>query len=96
MANEAQQQLDDQQARNLADMRAAEQPEPTDVEVADGRFAYAAYGAESGAGSTTWDGRPMPTWDGLGDRQRAGYIAIGRAFAGRGGSPAGGSPDDRA
>lgn len=83
MANEAQRQLNEQSARNVADMRAAEQPEPTDAEVEAGRYAYAAYGSESGAGDTTWDGRPMPTWDQLGDRQRAGYIAIGRAFTDR-------------
>lgn len=81
--NEAQQQLADQSARNLADEAAREHPMPTQAEVDAGRFAYAAYGAPSGAGDTTWDGRPMPTWDQLGDRQRAGYIAIGRAFAAR-------------
>jgi hypothetical protein len=84
VANEAQQQLEDQRARNLADQAADENPEPTEAEVTDGRFAYAAYGAESGAGTTTWDGRPMPTWNELGDRQRAGYIAIARALAARG------------
>lgn len=81
--NDAQRQLNDQRARNLADQGAAEQPDPTPQEITDGQFAYAAYGSESGAGDTTWDGRPMPSWDQLGDRQRAGYIAIGRAFARR-------------
>lgn len=59
-------------------------PSPTDVEVIDGRFAYASYASPSGAGDTTWDGRPMPTWDEMEDRQRAGWIAVGRAFAARG------------
>lgn len=81
--NDAQRQLNEQRARNLADMRAEQQPDPTDAEVDDGRYAYAAYGATSGAGDTTWDGRPMPGWDDMGDQQRAGWIAVGRAFVGR-------------
>jgi hypothetical protein len=81
--NEAQQQLADQSARNLADEAAALVEVPDATEVADGRFAYAAYGAPSGAGDKTWDGRPMPTWEQMGDKQRAGWIAVGRAFAAR-------------
>lgn len=78
--NDAQLQLHEQSARNLAGEAAAQSPEPTPDEVADGRFAYAAYGSPSGAGDKTWDGRPMPSWDEMGDQQRAGWIAVGRAF----------------
>jgi hypothetical protein len=81
--NEAQQQLANQSARNLADEAALARPTPTEEEVSDGQYAYAAYGAPSGAGNRTWDGRMMPAWDQLGDQQRAGWIAVGRAFAAR-------------
>jgi hypothetical protein len=81
--NDAQRQLNEQSARNLAGEAAAENPEPTEAEIADGRFAYAAYGSPSGAGDRTWDDRPMPGWDDMGDQQRAGWIAVGRAFARR-------------
>ncbi len=87
--NEVQQELANQSARNLADEAAAARPVPTEDEVSDGQYAYAAYGATSGAGKTTWDGRPMPTWDQRGDRQRAGYIAIARAFTARAAERAG-------
>lgn len=81
--NEVQQQLANQSARNIADEAAVARPRPTEAEVSDGQYAYAAYGAASGAGARTWDGRPMPSWDQMGDQQRAGWIAVGRAFAGR-------------
>jgi hypothetical protein len=82
--NDAQRQLADQSAANLAAEGAAAAPDgPTEQEIADGRFAYAAYATPEGAGDKTWDDRPMPTWDEMGDRQRAGWIAVGRAFARR-------------
>lgn len=67
-------------AHALVAAAAAARPTPTEQEVTDGRFAYAAYATPSGAGDTTWDGRKMPRWDDLGDQQRRGWIAVGRAF----------------
>lgn len=87
--NEVQQELANQSARNLADEAAVARPRPTEAEVSDGQYAYAAYGAASGAGTRTWDGRPMPTWDQMGDQQRAGWIAVGRAFNARAAAAAG-------
>lgn len=81
--NDAQQQLNEQSARNLAGEADTREPVPTDAEISDGRFAYAAYGSPGGAGDKTWDGRPMPSWDGMGDQQRRGWIAVGRAFRDR-------------
>lgn len=67
-------------AHALVAAAAEARPTPTAQEVTDGLFAYAAYATPSGAGDTTWDGRKMPGWDDLGDQQRAGWIAVGRAF----------------
>jgi hypothetical protein len=36
-----------------------------------GRLAYAAYAVSTGG--KTWDGRTMPSWDGLGDAIRAAW-----------------------
>jgi hypothetical protein len=81
--NEAQRQLAEQSARNLATAAAEQAPDPSEEEITGGRFAYAAYGSPGGAGDKTWDGRPMPTWDEMGDQQRRGWIAVGRAFRDR-------------
>jgi len=41
-----------------------------------GKIAYDAYAASV---KTTWDDKPMPTWEQLGDRQRAGWDAAAQA-----------------
>lgn len=47
----------------------------TDLEYA--QTAWAAY--VQAVGNTTYDGRPMPTWDQLGDRQREGWKEAAKA-----------------
>jgi len=41
-----------------------------------GKVAYNAYAK---AVKTTWDNKSMPTWEQLGDRQRAGWDAAAQA-----------------
>ncbi len=74
--NEAQRQLAEQSARNLAAEAAA-----VDAATADAWEAYAAY-AEA-TGGKTWDGRDMPTWDQLGERIQGAWRAAATAVAAR-------------
>jgi hypothetical protein len=43
----------------------------------DAQIAWEAYAAS--VGGTTFDGKPLPTWDELGDRQKEGWRAATKA-----------------
>lgn len=45
-----------------------------------GQYAWEVY--SKAVGGTSYDGKPLPTWDKLGDKQKAAWTAVAMAFIG--------------